>query len=207
MIDWRALWGSHYTYGGVSAAVVEEPFVLEADEAFGEGGSGFVLARFFVGALWFEYGVLGAGDEMSWIGCAEEGFAGSVGVGTKGWVAVRGVVFAVVEDDDSGVCEDRGWAGFGKAAVEVTGALGEDFGGIAGGVFYGHPVDEIRRGGEVDGPFAPVHPVFTLDAGCDEVTVFEMGDDSAGLVFESVVFAVGGSEESWAVFGPVVEVG
>ena len=51
-----------YTYCGVGASVVEEPLVVKADEAFGEGGSGDVLAGFFVGLLGFEDWRLGADD-------------------------------------------------------------------------------------------------------------------------------------------------
>lgn len=49
------------SYGGIGAAVVEEPLVAEANEAFGEGGSGDVLAGLFVGLLGLEGGGLRRG--------------------------------------------------------------------------------------------------------------------------------------------------
>src|SRR5438445_10903010 len=103
-------------YGGVGAAVVEEPLVVEADEAFGEGGSGDVLAGFFVGLFGLEgWGVV-AGEEVGGVVGVEEGLAGGVGVGAEGGVAVIGVVLAVVEDDDAGWGEDGRRAYFGEAA-------------------------------------------------------------------------------------------
>src|ERR1700730_12294931 len=123
---------------------------------------------------------------MGWVVGVELGLACGVGVGPEGGVAVAGVVLSVVEDYDSRFGED-GWRPyFGEAAVEVAGAVGEDFCGRAGGVFNGCPVDEVGGGGEEDGSFAPVEPVFAVDAGGDEAVVFKLGDYAAGFVFEGV---------------------
>ena len=132
---------------------------MEADEAFGEGGSGYVLAGFFVGMLGFEGGSVVAGDEMGWVLGVEEGFPCSVGVGSEAGVAVVGVVLSVVEDYDAGFGEDGWRPDFGEAAVEVAGAFGEDFCRRALDAFNGRPVDEVGGGGEVNGSFAPVEPV------------------------------------------------
>ncbi len=138
---------------------------MKADEAFSEGGSGDVLAALFVGLLGFERGGFVAGNKMGWVVGVEESLTCGVGVGSEAGVAVAGVVLSVVEDYDSRFCED-GWRSyFGEAAVEVSGAFGEDFCGRAGGVFNGRPVDEVGGGGEVDGSFAPVEPVFAVYLG------------------------------------------
>src|SRR5437660_7764254 len=162
------LWSCDDSYGGVGGAVVEEPAVVEADEAFGEGGPGYVLAGLLVWALGFEGGGVGAGDEAAGVVGVEEGFAGGVGVGSEGGVAVVGVVLAVVEDDDAFVGEDGWRADLREADVEVAGALGEDFDGVAGFVFDGGPVDEVGGGGEANDDLAPVHPVFAVDLCGDE---------------------------------------
>jgi hypothetical protein len=104
---------------------------VKADEAFGKGGSGDVLAGLFVGLLGFENGACGAGQEVGWVVGVKEGFACGVGIGSELLVAVGCVVFSVVEDNDSCFGED-GWRPyFGEAAVEVSGAFGEDFNGFA----------------------------------------------------------------------------
>ena len=180
---------------------------MKANEAFSEGGSGDVLAGLFVGLLGFEGGSFVAGDEMGWVVGVEEGLACGVGVGSEAGVAMAGVVLSVVQDYDSRFGED-GWRPyFREAAVEVSGAFGEDFYRLASDSFNGRPVDEVGGGGEVDGSFAPVEPVSAVDAGGDKAIVFELGDYASGFVFEGVVLAVGGSEEGGAVLGPVLEVG
>ena len=116
---------------------------MEVDETFGECGSGDVLAGLFEGPLWFEDWSGGAVDEPLWMARIEEGFPSGVGVGTQGRVAVAGIVFAVVEDDDSGFGEEGWRACFGESAVEVTGPFGEDLDGVAGRVFYRSPEDDL----------------------------------------------------------------
>jgi len=97
---------------------------VKADEAFGEGGSGDVLAGLFVGLFGFEGGGIVAGDEMAGVVGVEEGLACGVGVGSEGGVALAGVVLSVVEDYDSRFGEE-GWRPyFGEAAVEVSGTFG-----------------------------------------------------------------------------------
>ena len=185
------LWSGGYTNGGISAAVVEEPSIVEADESFGEGGSGDVLAGFFVGPLGFEGRYVSTGDEMGWILFVEKGFAGGVGVGAESGVAMDRVVFAVVEDDNSGFSE-HGWRAYlGEAAIEVARAFGEDFDWQAVRVFNRSPVDEVEGGGEVDGSFAPIKPVFAVDPSGEKASVFEGRDNAAGLVFECVVLSAG----------------
>ena len=183
---------------------------MEADEAFGEGGSGGVLAGFLEGLLGLEGGGFVAGDKFGGVVGGEQGLSGGVGVGAEGGVTVFGVVFAVVEDDDTAGGEDGWRAYFWEAAVEVAGALGEDFDGCAGGVFDGGPVDEVGGGGEVDGAFAPEHPVFSFDLCGEDFFACEAGDDAAGFVLEVRVLAVGAGvvtgAEGGAVLGPVEEV-
>jgi len=141
---------------------------VKADEAFSEGGTGGVLAGLFVGLLGFEGGDFVAGNKMGWVVGVEEGFPCGVGVSSEAAVAVAGIVLSVVKDYDSRFGED-GWRPyFGEAAVEVSGAFGEDFCGRPRSVFDGRPMDEVSGGGEVDGSFAPVQPVLAVDAGGDK---------------------------------------
>jgi len=60
------------------------------DQAFGEGGSGDILAGLLVWALRLEDGRIGAVQEMRWIVGVEESFAGGVGVGSEARVAILG---------------------------------------------------------------------------------------------------------------------
>lgn len=75
---------------------------METDQPFGEGGSGDVLPCLFVVFLRFEHWGFSAGYEVGWVVSIEERLARGVCVRTKFGITVVGVVFAVVEDDDSG---------------------------------------------------------------------------------------------------------
>jgi predicted GH43/DUF377 family glycosyl hydrolase len=56
---------------------------------------------------------------VSGIVLVEEGLAGGVGVGSKGYITIVWIVLAVVENDDSSFGKDGWRTYFGKGAVEV----------------------------------------------------------------------------------------
>ncbi len=186
---------------------------MKENEALSEGGAGGILAGFLPGLFGFEDGRVGAGEEMGGVVGGEDGFTGGVGVGAESRVAVDGIVLAVVKDEDAHRREDGGWANLGEAGVEMTGSAGKDFdGGVGCRVFDGRPMEEVGRGGEVEGAFAPEHPELAFDLCGYEVrgvagVCNECGYDAAGFVLEGAVAAAGGGEEGGALLPPVKEIG
>ena len=134
---------NNYTNGGVCAAEIKEPFVVETDESFGEGGAGDVLPGLFIRPFGLEYRSFGSVDQVSRIMGVEESLACGVCIGAEVRIAMFGIVLAVIEDDDAGLREDRRRSGFREATVEVAWPFGEDLDGISVSVFNRGPVDEI----------------------------------------------------------------
>ena len=91
-----------FSYGDerIRAAVIEKPFLVKVDEAFGKGGSGCVLAGLFIGHSRLKNGVLCPREKMRGISPVEESFAGGVSLRREIGSAAGDCVFTVVDQDN-----------------------------------------------------------------------------------------------------------
>ena len=79
---------------------------MEGDQAFGKGGSGYVLAGLLPGPLGHEDRMLRPRSHADRVVRLEESLAGSVGLGAEFGIAAFDSVFAVLDDHDSLTGED-----------------------------------------------------------------------------------------------------
>src|SRR5579859_6410295 len=141
---------------------------------------------------------------MVWV---EERLPGCVGACAKIGVRVfpRFGVLAVVDEENSLFGQDRWRAYFGESAIEMTGAIMKHDHRLAGRSLDRGPVDQVIRARDADLDFSPVHPEPAVHFGGNQAAVVEAGDNAAGLIHQA---GVGPSvAESWAVLGPMDEVG
>src|SRR5277367_2454915 len=190
----------------ICALIIQKPLLVKEYQPFCKGGAGRILACLLIRQLRFQSRNVGLRQQMRRIPCREKRLACGVCVGSKIRIATLRGVLAVVDNDDASLRQDWRRSGLGKCAVKMPSAGTEQIDWIVVCVFHWRPVNQVRRSGKVNGALAPIHPVFSMDAGSHEPAFAKLCDNSGGLVLQVGILAMRSVGKCRAVLCPVHQI-